>query len=154
MPVAGNLTTQVPSPDSWDSSRNVFLHNFVVKLLSRIQLFATPGTAACQGPLSSTISQSLLKFMSLESVMLSNHLILCCPLFVLPSIFPSIFSSESPLHIRWPKYWSFSFSNSPSDEYSGLVSFRTDWSPCSPRDSQKSLLQHHNLKASLLSHNT
>ena len=94
--------------------------------LSFVQLFATPWTAAYKAPLFSTIFQSLLKFMSLESVMLSNHLILCHPLLVLPSIFHSIFSSESPLHIRWPKYWSFSFSNSPSNEYSGLISFRTD----------------------------
>ena len=87
----------------------------------------TPGTAACQAPLYSTISQSLLKFMSIESVMLSNHLIFRGPLLLLPSIFPSIrvFSNELALHIPWPKYWSFS--NSPSNEYSGLISFRIDW---------------------------
>ena len=92
-------------------------------------LFETPWTAAHQASLSFTNSQSLLKLMSTESVMLSNHLILCCPLLLLPSIFPSIsvFSNESVLHIRWPKYWSFSFSFSPSKEYSGLISFRIDW---------------------------
>ena len=90
---------------------------------------ATPWTAAYQAPLFSAITQSLLKFMSLESVMLSNHLILCHPLHLLPSIFPSIkvFSSELAVHIRWPKYWSFNFTISPSNEYSGLISFRTDW---------------------------
>ena len=89
----------------------------------------TPWTAACQASLPFTIFQSLLKLMSIESVMPSNHLILCCPLLLLPSIFPSIrvFSNESALPIRWPKYWSFSFSNNPSDEYSGLISSRTDW---------------------------
>ena len=99
----------------------------VVQLLSRVWLFATPQTEACQASLSSTISRSLLKLMSIELVMLSNHLILCCPLLFLPSIFPSIrvFSNESALHIRWPKYWSFSFS--PSSEYSGLISLRIEW---------------------------
>ena len=114
---------------------------FVVKLLSHFQLFATPWTVACQASLSFTISQILLKLLSTESVMPSNHLILCRSLLLLPSIFPSIrvFSNESALHIR-PKYWSFSFSISPSNEYSGLISFRMDWvwSPCSPRDSQDS----------------
>ena len=92
-------------------------------------LFATPWTAACQASPSFTISWSLLKLMSIELVVLSSHLILCCPLFLLPSIFPSIrfFSSESALCIRWPKYWNFSFSISPSSEYSGLISFRIDW---------------------------
>ena len=100
-----------------------------VQLLSRVQLFVTPWTAACQASLSTTNSQSLLKFMSIESVMPPNHLILCCPLLLLPSIFPSIrvFSNESVLCIRWPKYWSFSFSISPSNEYSGLIIFRIDW---------------------------
>ena len=99
-----------------------------VQLLGCVWLFATPWTAACQAPLSFTNSQSLLKFMSTELVMLSNYLILCGPL-LLPSIFPSIrvFSNESALLIRWPKYWSFSFSISPSNEYSGLTSFRVDW---------------------------
>ena len=102
----------------------------VVQLLSHVQLFATPWTAACQASPSFTISWSLLKLMSIESVMSSNHLILCPPLFLLPSIFPGIrvFSNESALHIRWPKYWSFSFSISPSHEYSGLISFGlTGW---------------------------
>ena len=98
----------------------------IVQSLSRVRLFETPWTAARQAPLSSTITQNLLRFMSIESVMLSNHLILCLPL--LPSIFPSIrvFSDELALHIRWPKYWSFSFNISPFDEYSGLISFRID----------------------------
>ena len=100
----------------------------VVQLLSHIWLFATPWTAAHQVSLSPTISQSLLRFMSIESVMLSNHLILCCPL-LLPSIFPSIrvFSNELALYIRWPKYWSFSLSISPCKKYSGLIFFRTHW---------------------------
>ena len=93
-----------------------------VQSLSCVQLFATPWTAADQASLSITSSQSLLKFMSNESVMPSNHLILCCPLLLLPSIFPSI-----RVFIRWPKYWSFSFSISPSNKYSGLISFRMDW---------------------------
>ena len=94
-----------------------------------MSLFATPWTAACRAPLSSTISQSLLKYMSIELVILSNHLILYRLLLLLPSIFLSIgvFSTESALHIRWPEYWSFSFSISSSNEYSGLISFRTDW---------------------------
>ena len=95
----------------------------VVQLLSHVRLFAT-WTMACQAPLSSSISLSLLKFMSIESVMLSNHLILCHLLLLLPSVFPSVrvFCNESVLHIRWPEYWSFSFSISPSNEYSGLIS--------------------------------
>ena len=116
----------------------------VVQLLSHVWLFATPWPAACQASLSFTISRSLLRLMSSESVMPSNHLILCHPLLHLPSIFPRIkdFSNELVLHIRWPKYWSFSFSISPLNEYSGSISFRMDWrldwSPCSPRDSQES----------------
>ena len=100
-----------------------------VQSLSCVRLFATSWTAAHQALLSITNSQNLLKLMSMESVMPSNHLILCCSLFRLPSIFPSIrvFSNESVLHIRWPKYWSFSFSISPSNEYSGLISFRMNW---------------------------
>ena len=99
-----------------------------VQLLSHVQLFATPGTSACQASLSITNSQSLPKTMSIELVMSSNHLIFCHP-FLLPSIFPSIkvFSNESALHIKWPKYWRFSFSISPSNEYSGLISFRIGW---------------------------
>jgi len=100
-----------------------------VQLFSCVWLFATPWTVAHQAFLSINNSQSLLKLMSIELVMPSNHLILCLPLLLLPSIFPSIrvFSNESVLHIRWPKYWSFSFSISPSNEYSGLISFRIDW---------------------------
>ena len=100
-----------------------------VQPLSHVRLFATPWTAACQASLSITNSQSLLKLMSIESVMLSNHLILCHSLLLSPSIFPSIkvFINESVLHIRWPKYWTYSFSISPSNEYSGLISFRMDW---------------------------
>ena len=105
------------------------MNNSSVQLLSSVQLFATPWTAACQASLSITNSQSLLKLMHIESLMPSNHLILCCPLLFPPSIFPSIrvFLNESVLPIRWPKYWSFSFSISPSNEYSGLISFRIDW---------------------------
>ena len=124
-----------------------------VQLLSCIQLFATPWTAARQASLSITNSWSLLKLMSIESVMPSNHLILCCPLLLLPSIFLSIrvFSNESLLHIRWPKYWSFSFTISPSNEYSGLISFRTDWFHLlAVQGTLKSLLQHHSSKASIL----
>ena len=117
--------------------RVLFLFRYSV-----IQLFATPPTAACQACLSFTISQSLLKLMSIESMMPSNHLILCCPLLLLPSIFPSIsvFSNESALCIRWPKYWSFNFSISPSNEDSGLISFRDRrvGTPCCPKDSQVS----------------
>ena len=94
-----------------------------------VQLFAIPWTAACQPSLSFTVSQNLLKLMSIESTMPSNHLILCCPLLFLPSVFPSIrvFSNESTLHPKWPSYWSFSFNTSPSNEYSRLVSFRIGW---------------------------
>ena len=105
------------------------MHLASVQSFSHVRLFATPRTAALQASLSITNSQSLLKLMSIELVMPSNHLILCCPLLLLPSIFPSIrvFSNESVLHIRWPKYWSFSFNISPTNEYSGLISFRMDW---------------------------
>ena len=114
---------------------------------------AAPGTAARQASLSITKSRSLLKPMSIESVMPSNHLILCRPLLLPPSIFPSIrvFSNESALRIRWPKYWSFSFSISPSNEYSGLISFRMDWLDLlAVQGTLKSLLQHHSSKASVL----
>ena len=124
-----------------------------VQLLSRVQLLATPWTAAYQVSLSFTISWSLLKLMSFELMMPSNHLILCHPLLLLPSIFPSIrvFSNESALCIRWPKYWSFSFSISPSNEYLGLISFRTDWFDLlAVQGMLKSFLQHHKLKASIL----
>ena len=109
-----------------------------VQLLSHVRLSVTPWTAACQASLSITNSWSLFKLMSIELVMPSNHLILCHPFLLLPSIFPSIriFSNESVLHIRWPKYWSISFGISPSNEYSGLLPLV--WSPCSPRDSLES----------------
>ena len=113
---------------------------------------ATPWTAARQASLTFTISQSLLNLMSIESVMPSNHLILC-PLLFLPSVFPSIrvFSNESVLHIRWPKYWSFSFSISTSNEYSGLISFRMNWCDLlADQGTLKNLLQHYSLKASVL----
>ena len=123
----------------------------VVHLLSRVRLFATPWTAARQASLSFTISQSLLRLVSIESVMPSNHLILCCPLLLLPSIFPSkrVFPNESVLRIRWPKYWSFSIS--PSNEYSGLIAFRIDWFDLlAVQWTLKSLLQQHSSKASIL----
>ena len=122
-----------------------------VQLLSRVQLFATPWAAACQASLSFTISRSLLKFMSIESVMLSNHLIFFFPLLLLPSIFPiiRIFSNESALHIRWPKFWSSSFSISPSNEYSTLISFRIGWFDLTVQGTLKSLLQYHLSKASV-----
>ena len=126
-----------------------------VHSLSHVWLFATPWTAACQASLSIRNSWSLLKLMSIELVMTSNHLILCWPLLLPLSIFPSIsfFSSESALHIRWPKYWSFSFSISPSSEYSRLISFRMDWFDfLAVQRTLKSLLQHHNSKASVLWH--
>ena len=124
-----------------------------VQLLSCVRLFETPWTAAYQASLSITNSQSLLRLMSIELVMPSNHLILCCSLLLPPSIFPSIrvFSSESALHIRWPKYWSFSIS--PSNEYSGPISFRTDWLDLLVvQRTLKSLLQQHSSKASVLWH--
>ena len=126
-----------------------------VQWLTHVQLFATPWTSAHQASLSITNSQSLLKLMSTESVMPSNHLILCRPLLLLPSIFPSIrvFSNKSVLHIRWPKYWSFSFSICPSNEYSGLIYFRMDWLDLlTVQGTLKTLLQHHSLKESILWH--
>ena len=124
-----------------------------VQLLSHVQLFVIPWIAAHQGSLSITNSWSLLKLMSVESVMPSNHLVLCLPLLLLPSVFHSIrvFSSESVLHIRWPKYWSFSLSISLSNEYSGLISFRMDWLDLlAVQGTLKRLLQHHNSKSSIL----
>ena len=126
-----------------------------VQSLSHVQLFATPWTAARLVSLSITNSWSRPKHMSIELVMSSNHLILCCPLLLLPSIFPSImvFSNESVLCIRWLKYWSFSFSISVSNEYSGLISFRVDWLDLlAVQGILKSLLQHHSSKASILRH--
>ena len=126
-------------------------------MLSRVQLFAIPRTAACQASLqrswSFTNSQSLLKLMSIELVMPFNYLILCCPLLLLPSIFSRIrvFSNESALLIKWPKYWSFSFNSSPSNEHSGLISFRMDWLDLlAVQGFLKSLLQHHSVKTSIL----
>ena len=124
-----------------------------VQLLSHVRLFATPWTTEHQASLSVTNSWSLLKLISMESVMPSNHLILCRPLFLLPSIFPSIrvFSNESALHIRWPKYWNFSFSISLSNEYSGLISFRMDWLDLlAVQRTLKSLFQYHSSKPSIL----
>jgi len=128
----------------------------VVQSLSCVWLFVTPWTAACRSPLFFTISQSLLKLMSIESVMLSNHFILCCLLFLLYSIFPTIrvFSNESALCIRWPKYWSFSFSISPSNEYSGLISFRMDWFDLLAVQGTLKSLQQHISKASILQPST
>ena len=123
-----------------------------VQSLSRVQLFVTLWTAARQASLSNTSSWSLLKLMFIELVIPSNHLMLCCPLLLPPSIFPSIrvFLNESALHIRWPKYWSFSLSISPSNEYSGLISFRRDWLDLlAVQGILKSLLQHHSSKASI-----
>ena len=124
-----------------------------VQSLSRVQLFATPWITACLAALSITNSQSSLRLTSIKSVMPSNHLILCRPLLLPPSIFPSIraFSNESALHIRWPKYWSFSFSISPSNEHPGLISFRMDWLDLlAVQGTLKSLLQHHSSKALIL----
>ena len=126
-----------------------------VQSLSRVWLFVTQWTIPHQASLPITNSWSLLKHMSIESVMPSNHLILCHPLLLPPSIFPSIriFSNESVLRIRWPKYWNFSFSISPSNENSGLISFRMDWIDLLPVQwTLKSLLQHHSSKASILWH--
>ena len=125
----------------------------IAQLISRVQLFVTPWTAAHQPSLTFTISRSFLKRMSIKSVMPSNHLILCRPLLLLPSVFASIrvFSSESALLIRWPKYWSLSIS--PASEYSGLISFRMDWFDLlAVPGTLKRVLQHHSSKASMLQH--
>ena len=127
--------------------------NQSVQSLSRVHLFVTPWIAACQASLSITNSRSLLKLMSIESVIPSSHLILCRPLLRLPSIPLSIkvFSNESPFHMRWPEYWSFSFSISPSSEHPGLISFGMDWLDLlAVQGTLKSLLQHHSSKASIL----
>ena len=126
---------------------------YSVQSLSHVQLFATPWTAACQASLSISNTRGLFKLMFIESVMPFNHLILCHPLPFLPSIFPSIrvFSNESVLHIRWPKYWSFSFNISPCNEHPGLISFRMDWLDLlAVQGTLKSLLQHHSANASIL----
>ena len=130
-----------------------FISLIAVQLLSRVPLSATPWTAARHASLSFTTSWSLLKLISLKSVMPSNHLILCHPLLLLPLIFPSIrvFSNESVLCIRWPKYWGFSFSISPSNEYSGLISVRIDWlGLLDVQGTFTNVLQHHSSKASIL----
>ena len=142
--------------DTCVKGQNILAHESLsssVQSLSRVQLFSTPWTAAGQASLSITNSQSLLKLISIESMMPSNHLILCHPLLLLPSIFPSIrvFSNESAPHIRWPKYWSFSFNISPSNEYSRLISFRMDLLDLlAVQGTLKSLLQHHSSKTSIL----
>ena len=132
---------------------SVYFNFVVVQLLSHVGLFASPWTAVCQASLSFTVSQSLLKLLSIELVMPSNHLILCHPFLLPPSIFPSIrvFSNESVFHIRCPKYWSFSFSISPSNEYSGLISFRIDCLDLlAVQGTLNTFLQHHSSKASIL----
>ena len=135
-------------------SKILFLDHFsLVQSLSHVRLFATPRREACQASLSITNSQVLFKLMSIEWVMSSNYIILCHPLLLLPSIFASIrvFSNESVIHIRWPEYWSFSFSISPSNEYSGLISFRMDWLDLlAVQGTLKNLPQHHSSEASLL----
>ena len=137
------------------SSSSPYKAPFVVQSLSCVRLFATPWTAACQASLPITNSQSPPKPMFIESVIPSIHLILCRPLLLLPSILPSIrlFSNESALRIRWPKYWSFSFNITPSNEHQGLISFRMDWLDLlAVQGTLKSLLQHHSSKASILRH--
>ena len=132
---------------------HLFIRFVVVQSRSQARLFLTPWTEACQASLSFTISQSLLKPMSIELVIPSNQLIFCHPLLLLPSVFPSIrvFSNESALCIRWPKYWNFSFSVSPPNEYLGLISFRIDWFDLlAVQGTLRGLLQHHSTKASVL----
>ena len=135
------------------TAKEIISHQFSsVQSLSHVGLFAAPWTAACQASLSITNCQSLPKLMSIDSVMPSNHLILCRPLLLLPAIFPSIrvFSNKSALRMRWPMYWSFSFSISPSNEQKGLISFRMDWLDLlAVQGTLKSLLRHHSLKASI-----
>ena len=132
---------------------HLFMYYHFSSVTQLCPTFVTPWTAACQATLSITSSQSSPKLMSVELVVPSNHLILCCPLLLLPSIFPSIrvFSNESALCIKWPKYWSFSFNISPSNEHLGLISFRMDWLDLlEVQGTLKSLLQHHSSKASIL----
>ena len=141
------------TPVSCTGRQILYWHS--VQSLSRVWLFATPWITACQASLSITNSRSLLKLVPMEAVMPSSHLVLCRPLLLLPVILPSIriFSSESPLRIRWPKYWSFSFSISPSSEHPGLISSRMDWlNLLAVQGTFKSLLQHHSSKASILQH--
>jgi len=143
------------TPEPCSLLNTVLVHFSSFQSLSHVQLFETPWPATCQASLSITNSRSLLKLMSIESVMPSNYLILCCPLLLLPSIFPSIrvFSNESVLDIRWPKYWSFCFSISLSNEYSGLISLRIDWMDLlAVQGTLNSLLQHHSSEASLFQH--
>ena len=144
-----------PSVNGWIQKMCVCVIVVVVQLLSPVQLFVTPWTAARQASLSLTISWGLPKFMSIALEMPSSHLILCHPLLLLPSLFPSIrdFSSESAIHIKCPKYWSFSFSISPSNKYSVLISFKIDWFDLlDVQGTFRNLLQHHSLKASILWH--
>ena len=143
------LFEQSPRVLCWMLTGVIFFSS--VQSLSRVRLFVTPWNAACQASLPIINSPSLLKLMSIESVMRSNHPILCRPLLLPPSIFPSIrvFSSESVLRLRWPKYWSFSFSISPCNEFSGLISFRIDWLDLLVvQGTLKSLLQHHGAQLS------
>ena len=144
-----DFTHDIPSPSWW------FLWSQFrsVQSLNRVHLIVTPWTVACQASLSITNSQILLKLISIKLVMPSNHLMLWHPLFLLPSIFPSVrvFSNESVLHIRWPKHWSFSLRINPSNEYPGLISFKMDWLDClAVQGTLKSLLQYHSSKASIL----
>ena len=157
-PGQGTISTcpsyKIPHDTTKNQRGQIKKHFFVVQSLSRVELFATPWIIAHQAFLSFTISWSLLKLMSVESMISSNHLILY-HLLLLPSIFPSIrvFSNESVLHIRWPKYWNFSFSISLSNEYSGLISSRIDWFDLlAVQGIPKSLFQHHSSKASILQH--
>ena len=146
----GSGRARMPTWAAWNQRLFPFSS---IQLLSCVWLFVTPWTAAWQASLSITKSWSLLKLMSIESMMPSSHLILCRPLLLLSSIFPSIrvFSNGSALHIGWPKYWSFSFSISPSNEYSGLISFKMDWLDLlTVQGTLKSLLQHHSSKAPIL----
>ena len=138
----------------WQFLFCIFVYAIVAQSLSHVWLFKTPWTAARQGPQSFTISRSLLRFLSIESVLPLNHLIFCFPLHLLPLIFLSIrvFSSEFAVCIRCPKYWSFSFSISPSSEYSGLISFRVDWFDLAAQGTLKGLLQYHSSKAPILQH--
>ena len=149
------FSSKLPSHNIEQTSLSLLVQSSSVQSLSRVQLFVAPWTAARQASLSITNSRSPPKPMSIESVMPSNYLILCWPLILLPSIFPSItvFSNESALCIRWPKYWSFSFSISPSNEHPGLISFRIDWLDLfAVQGTLKSLLQHHSSKALILQH--